>query len=433
MPLTNTYAIAMIKKESMKRFFLLTILLFSIFLAVPHLMFAQQPTLTYGSEETVYDSPINYFPDLKYFTYIHNNTLYGVLPGSTTYFTLDPLASSLTALIPMTNMSPGASIDSAGSWLQGLYVQSSALIHGYYHSEDASLDIPDDWNNQKSISYAVSDDGGASWTKPDYPNNQIITKDPTVTGSYAGDPDVKVFGNYLYIIYGSGNGTLSLARSSLADAGKPGTRFKYYCPTWQTCDFTEPGLGGKSTPVLDHGFDPFFSFNTDLNKYLLIDSADIQGWDGVDYQHPKLNFMISDDLIHWTPLFQTSPEITPPPDAWQYFYPSIISLDGNSSQSGQQFWLYYTRRQPSDWRKRYLLRRQITLSAAASSPSPAPCLAADINRDGTVNIMDRTLLMLNFFQTNPTNPRADINTDGIVDVTDYSILVKNFGATGVCL
>src|SRR3989344_6146386 len=125
----------------MKYFYRYTLIIF-VFLAIftdPKIISAQEPTLTYGPEEIIYDSPIDYFPDLKYFTYINNNILYGVLPGQSSYLTLNPLASSLTTIIPMTNMSPGTSIDSAGSWLQGVYVQSPALIHGFYHSEDASI------------------------------------------------------------------------------------------------------------------------------------------------------------------------------------------------------------------------------------------------------------------------------------------------------
>ncbi len=65
----------------------------------------------------------------------------------------------------------------------------------------------------------------------------------------------------------------------------------------------------------------------------------------------------------------------------------------------------------------------------ANSPSPAPdlaCRAADINQDGTVNLADRSLILLYFFQAKPAVVRADINVDGIVDLTDYGLLVKSF-------
>jgi len=44
-----------------------------------------------------------------------------------------------------------------------------------------------------------------------------------------------------------------------------------------------------------------------------------------------------------------------------YGYPSLISLDGNSHVTGQQFYLYYMKVFPrEDFTKRYLLRRKIT-------------------------------------------------------------------------
>jgi len=57
---------------------------------------------------------------------------------------------------------------------------------------------------------------------------------------------------------------------------------------------------------------------------------------------------------------------------------------------------------------------------------PDPCAAAslgDLNCDGSVNLVDFSILMYYWQSTNPANTRADINEDGIVDVIDFSIML----------
>ncbi|MFA6552952.1 MAG: dockerin type I repeat-containing protein [Patescibacteria group bacterium] len=50
-------------------------------------------------------------------------------------------------------------------------------------------------------------------------------------------------------------------------------------------------------------------------------------------------------------------------------------------------------------------------------------LAADINCDGKVNLIDFSILLFFWNTTNPTNARADINHDTHVNITDFSILL----------
>jgi len=47
----------------------------------------------------------------------------------------------------------------------------------------------------------------------------------------------------------------------------------------------------------------------------------------------------------------------------------------------------------------------------------------DINNDGYVDIVDFSILLYFWGQTNPSNPCADINRDGIVDIIDFSIML----------
>lgn len=63
---------------------------------------------------------------------------------------------------------------------------------------------------------------------------------------------------------------------------------------------------------------------------------------------------------------------------------------------------------------------------------------ADINRDGTVDILDKWILDANwgplFTPENPDyNPNADINRDGKVSLADKAILYQNFGEPTKCI
>ena len=74
-------------------------------------------------------------------------------------------------------------------------------------------------------------------------------------------------------------------------------------------------------------------------------------------------------------------------------------------------------------------------SAAMSLPvmtvdgivAPAPLLAADVNQDGTVNILDLTQVAKNFGISPIDNPRADVNGDGSVNILDLVLVAQYFG------
>src|SRR5688572_1831604 len=51
---------------------------------------------------------------------------------------------------------------------------------------------------------------------------------------------------------------------------------------------------------------------------------------------------------------------------------------------------------------------------------------SDINRDGTVDVRDYAILVVNFFKRNFDN-RTDLNNDGKVNVLDFHILQLNLG------
>lgn len=67
----------------------------------------------------------------------------------------------------------------------------------------------------------------------------------------------------------------------------------------------------------------------------------------------------------------------------------------------------------------------ITFTIQTASSCDA-ALNADINCDGRVDLIDFSILLFYWQQTNPANPRADINRDTTVDLTDFSILLYHW-------
>jgi len=59
-------------------------------------------------------------------------------------------------------------------------------------------------------------------------------------------------------------------------------------------------------------------------------------------------------------------------------------------------------------------------------------IAGDVNGDGTVNVLDLTIVSLSYgnFKGEPDyNPEADLNEDGIVDMQDLATVARNLGKT----
>ena len=60
-------------------------------------------------------------------------------------------------------------------------------------------------------------------------------------------------------------------------------------------------------------------------------------------------------------------------------------------------------------------------------PPESKQIAADVNKDGIVNIIDLTLVASNFSKTGQN--AADINGDGIVNIVDLTLVAGAFGTT----
>lgn len=322
--------------------------------------------------------------------------------------------------------------DACGAWIAGsIYKDTKNAEHwyGWYHAERNCLrgDREGGERTHMSIAYTESFDGGNTWKKPNYPNNRIITADTAFNGNSARDdtgaPRIIQIKDHFYIFYQSDSTQESvvgrrihLARSKVADLGKPGTWKKWYCSDPKirsTCGFTQPGIGGKSSKLTNSDElknadgtsdktwkskyvlnDRYIIYNRYLNRYIAM---------GNDSGSFKLIASDGDDFTNWrikSELMQVMPtdrdDFTV--DNWNnggtpdkcrkkvgdrlvetnfeckqwYGYNSITGFQGASNTSGKNFYMYYNKHFPGqEFKDAYIMRRQVTLFAGSTDTKTA--------------------------------------------------------------
>jgi hypothetical protein len=294
--------------------------------------------------------------------YIANGSTWGYLGGS------------LETLRPLNNpvLQAGANLadfDYCGAWLCRVW-QDGTVIRGWYHAEtDCDYSIG---RTHMSVAYAESYDGGRTFVKPNYPNNQVITAPPTYTNpdlDDEGDHRVIRIGDYLYLYFlATRDWRIHLARSHILDGGRPATWQKYY-----NGSFNQPGLTGESSAIADWRTlgRSWVSYNSYLNSYLGLSGIWPYGQD----RQKGWGFAVSPDGLKWIALPYL---VLPSEGKWVERekklelelanYPSLISIYGDSDQIGDTFWLYYMYINPyEDFDQRYLVRRKIHISTTTSS------------------------------------------------------------------
>jgi hypothetical protein len=242
--------------------------------------------------------------------------------------------------------------DNGGIWLMSVFRSSGPHLIGFFAAEDQYC-CPRDpqqvaW---RSLGVASSQDDGVTWST----GQQILTageQRPALDqphlwggngdGSAIWDPQHcrwMMFYQHEYLT----------AAVSSDPAGRPGTWKKYFKPTpSDPGDFTEPGLGGRDSPLegVDqiHGGNPSVHFNDYLGKWVMV----YHGWD------PQVSYITaSTDLLHWEkPVFLVK-TANPPGRGW---YPTIIGE--TDLRAGRSAHLYYTDMDKDDGR--YFMLRTIT-------------------------------------------------------------------------
>jgi len=99
-------------------------------------------------------------------------------------------------------------------------------------------------------------------------------------------------------------------------------------------NFTEPGLGGRSTPIIGpetgiYFAQPFLVYNYYLHKYVL----------SYMVNQDRIVLQTSDDLFHWS--FPTVVVDIRQEQDQRLFYPSMVGFDRDPVQTGKEFFVYY--------------------------------------------------------------------------------------------
>jgi hypothetical protein len=200
-------------------------------------------------------------------------------------------------------------------------VRDGAKLYSFYQADDQE-GLPADTllgvsGFYLSIGLAESEDDGYTWVK----KGQIIhcakpkewAADPHQGGRGIGLPGgmADASGKNFYIYYtdlstpqGSIGGQICVARSSLDDGPPlPGNWKKYF-----QGDFTEPGLGGKETPIIDlyssgHSGARYGrpTYSKTLKKYVMVFNVNrAKEWaDGLPPRSSGIYLALSDDPVKW--------------------------------------------------------------------------------------------------------------------------------------
>jgi hypothetical protein len=290
--------------------------------------------------------------------------------------------SSVDALLPSpiyTGLGPSPNatdLDHCGAWLNAAWFDG-VLLHGYYHQE-WQCDYAHNFMTNKSIGYAVSDDGGRSFSKPGHPNNAIITAPNTTLAHQSGEGDhgVVQMGEFLMLYFRdwlgfNGAATISVARANTSTGGLPGSWWKLYRGSF---DSGSPGLGGASD-MLDN------ITGTAVYPFPLGGGLVSVGTDGTG--HPTLAF--STDGLHWQraeqPLLYVEPgnwnrSVQPSVELFGYW--SLSGPQGATDTAGPRVYAFATYWPPGSV-ERYLVRRPVDLYADIS----IACGSAQIDRELT--------------------------------------------------
>ena len=308
-------------------------------------------------------------PDSQFVSYNTGSSIRGYAANVKTYRLEGPHMENLTLNTSIViDKGAAGNFDECGAWLQAIEPDGST-IRGWYHAERECDYLHG--QTDKSVAYAESTNGGITFTKLNYPNNQVLTGTNSPTpGTYtgAGDQSVIKWGSdyYMYFLdtYWWKTG---VAKASVASAGKPGNWFK-----WYNGSFSSPGLAGNMTPLTAFPYLPAVSLFTPTNNAALLGLDESFGGlrlsfssgTGPSGSNPTVFTSISEPLLH-----VDSDNDPPGPNEW-------IGYSGMAAPSGgknwdKRFYLFNAYVQPNQgFDKRYLIRRPVDVTLSPSSVSP---------------------------------------------------------------
>ncbi|CUG48167.1 membrane-associated protein, putative [Bodo saltans] len=279
-----------------------------------------------------------------------------------------------------------------GKWLNAVWgdATNDSIVYAFYHQE-WNCDYARDSFTNKSVGYAMSVDGGKSFSPYPDANNQMIAGANFTTTHQTGEGDHGVVrvGNWLYLFFTEWGGwrgatTVGVARSSVTPeengrpVGSPGTWWK-----WHNGSFSSPGIGGPSdlfhlpgtTVALIEQLNVVVSVGLCWGGSVCVSAYNLSSTSGVQ------NFPSDTDWY----VAPGGPLFTSGPGSWDrntnatelYAYLSMIGPHGNDRPlpSNASF-VYFTYLLPGQgFGARYLVRRPVRY-LVSSSLSPPPSLAA---------------------------------------------------------
>lgn len=307
--------------------------------------------------------------------------LFGYTGNATTYAWFGSSLEDMVRLsTPVIGRGTDGRFDECGAWLNGAR-RVGDRIYGWYHAEeDCAYPI-----THKSVAFAESRDGGRTFERVGYPGNRVLTADVAFDGDVdrddAGDPSFVDVDGYHYMYFlATADWRVHLARSPIGEGG-PGTWTKYF-----EGGFTEPGLGGRSSPI--PGLAGFHGAAWDDAFHQLISLTLTPGtW--------SLGLAASPDGLSFTPFEHLLIPLVDldwdrgPGDNELLAYPSLVGLDGDNQHIGESFWLYHMYLLPGEgFDRRYLLRRRVTREAVAPGDAVGPITRLALVRSRKAAVSD---------------------------------------------
>ena len=279
-----------------------------------------------------------------------------------------------------------SAFDRCGAWLDAVAVDESDpdLLRAWYHAEtDCNYA-----NNQthKSIAYAESRDGGLTFTKPGYPDNQVVRSPTSGVAGYhtgRGAPSVVRRGDYYYMYYLNVLPDLStetsVARAPVSSGGVPGSWRNYSEDGWSANALDGPAAALDTTVPASSA-----SIHTPSGEVLLVRQHARRGGivlqassDGIDFTElpePLVPYLDSQIRENWS---QGT-------DGQIIGYVSAVAADGSRNWS-DDFYLFHMYVFPGDELRggRYLVRRHVVVEdAPAEGPWSTVALASYVGPGG---------------------------------------------------
>lgn len=192
-------------------------------------------------------------------------------PGEDSYRTTGTSVFEMKNCVKVLPRGSREDFDNGGAWLYSVFQRGSGRMLGFYHAEDHRFPLSpaSDFTAYKSIARCTSADSGLTWKN----REQVLTshrpKPQRAAWSGLGDHCTVWDGkSRRYLCFFQESGKLCMAMSADPE-GRPGSWFK-----WYKDGFTEPGLGGRATPIPSlarhSGGNPSVLWNTFLDRWVMV-------------------------------------------------------------------------------------------------------------------------------------------------------------------